>query len=446
MLSKILIANRGEIALRIARTCRELGIRTVAVYAESDAGRVVEYADQAICIGPAAARHSYLYAAAVTEAALLTGADAVHPGYGFLSEDPDFAEICQENDLVFIGPPTDVLRRLGDKATAREAATRAGLPVLPGTETVPNPRAAERLGDDIGFPLIVKAVAGGGGRGITVVRDRAALRDAYASTRATALALFGDGRVYLERFLDGARHVEAQILADAHGTVVQFGLRDCSVQRRHQKLVEETPAPALPAGLTSRIADGAANAARAAGYVGAGTYEFLVDSHGHHYFMEVNCRLQVEHPVTEMATGIDLVREQLLIAGGEKLAIPPPGIAPRGAAIECRVNAEDPKRGFAPAPGTIDEFEIPHGHFTRVDTHLRRGMTVTADYDPLLAKVVVWAPERDQAIARMDLALSEFRVSGHGMATSIDFLREVLRSHPFRTGSHTTGLVGELAP
>jgi len=446
MFSKVLIANRGEIALRIARTCRELGIRTVAVYAESDAGRIGEYADEAICIGPAAARQSYLHAAAVTEAALLTGADAIHPGYGFLSEDPDFAEICRENGLVFIGPPADVLRRLGDKSTAREAAAGAGLPVLPGSDTVPNLRAAARVAEDIGFPLIVKAVAGGGGRGMTVVRDRSALRDAYVATRTTALALFGDGRVYLERFLDGARHVEAQILADAYGNVVHLGLRDCSVQRRHQKLLEETPAPVLAAGLTDRIADGAANAARTAGYTGAGTYEFLIDAHGHHYFMEVNCRLQVEHPVTEMATGIDLVREQLLIAGGEKLAIPQPGIAPRGAAIECRVNAEDPKRDFAPAPGTIDEFEIPHGHFTRVDTHLRPGMTVTADYDPLLAKVVVWAPERGQAIARMDLALSEFRVSGPGMATTIDFLREVLGSQRFRTGSHTTGLVSEMAP
>jgi acetyl-CoA carboxylase biotin carboxylase subunit len=448
MLAKVLIANRGEIALRIARTCRELDIPTVAVYSTADADSpVVGYADEAVCIGPPAARHSYRNAAAIIEAALRTGADAVHPGYGFLSEDPDFADACHANGLTFIGAPAEVLARLGDKAGAREAALDAGLPVLPGSHRPePSAASARRLADEIGYPVIIKAVAGGGGRGMSVVREPGQFRTSYARTQAAAQATFGDGRLYVERFLDGARHVEVQILADRWGGVVHLGTRDCSVQRRRQKLIEETPAPGLPPGLNERIATAAASAAQACGYVGAGTYEFLVDDDGRFYFMEINCRLQVEHPVTEMVTGIDLVREQILAADGARLRWSQQDVTPHGVAMQCRINAEDPRRGFLPAPGQLTDFVVPGGPFTRVDTHLRTGMAVTPHYDPLMAKAIVWAPDRDQVLARMDRVLSEFRVAGTGVSTTIAFLREVLAYPAFRYAKHTTALVDQMLP
>src|SRR2546421_2665636 len=446
MFSKILIANRGEIALRIARTCRELDIPTVAVYSSADwDSPVVGYADEAVCVGPPLSRSSYANAASIVEAALQTGAEAVHPGYGFLSEDPDFAEICHANGLVFVGPEPDVLARLGDKATAREAAVEAGLRVLPGSgEPESTPAAAQRLADEIGYPVIIKAVAGGGGRGMSVVRDPREFREAFIKTRANAEGIFGDGRVYVERFLDAARHVEVQILADGHGRVVHLGTRDCSVQRRRQKLIEETPAAGLPPGLADRMGAAAAEAARLAGYTGAGTYEFLVDEDGDFYFMEVNCRIQVEHPVTEMVTGVDLVREQLLVAAGNRLGFRQEDIKPFGAAMECRINAEDPARDFLPTARTITQFELPGGPFTRIDTHLRQGLAIPTHYDPLVAKAIVWAPDRDQILARMDRVLSEFRVAGPGVATTIGFLREVLAYPSFRRGKHTTALVDQL--
>ena len=446
MLSKVLIANRGEIALRIARTCRELDIPTVAVYSSADEDSpVVRYADEAVCIGPPPSRNSYANPAAIVEAALQTGADAVHPGYGFLSEDPDFAEICHANDLVFVGPEPDVLARLGDKATAREAAVAAGLRVLPGSaEPESNPIAAERLANDIGFPVIIKAVAGGGGRGMTVVREPGDFRAAFTLTKANAQGVFGDGRVYVERYLDAARHVEVQVLADQYGHVVHLGTRDCSVQRRRQKLIEESPAFGLPAEMTERMGRAAAEAARASGYTGAGTYEFLVDDDRDFFFMEVNCRIQVEHPVTEMITGIDLVREQLLVAAGIPLGLRQEDVKLQGAAMECRINAEDPNRDFLPTAGTITEFEPPGGPFTRVDTHLRQGLAIPPYYDPMVAKAIVWAPDRDQVLARMDRALSEFRIAGPGVATTTGFLREVLAYPSFRHGKHTTALVDQL--
>jgi acetyl-CoA carboxylase, biotin carboxylase subunit len=448
MFSTVLIANRGEIALRVARTCRELGIRTVAVCSDSDRdSAVARFADECVRIGPAAARRSYLNAAAIVSAALRTGADAVHPGYGFLSEDPDFAEICEAEGLTFIGPPAALLRRLGDKAQAREVARAAGLPVLRGsTDSLTTPEEARAVAAEVGYPVIVKATAGGGGRGMTVVRDPRALPSAYNEARIGAQTAFGDPRLYLEKYLDGARHIEVQVLGDGAGGAIHLGERDCSVQRRRQKLIEETPAPGLPRELAARICEAAVRAARAVRYPGAGTYEFLVDEDGGFYLMEVNCRIQVEHPVTELVTGIDLVREQLRVAAGYGLSIGQDDVRPRGVAIECRVNAEDPERGFLPTPGLLEEFSPPGGPFVRVDTHGYPGLRITPDYDPLIAKVAVWAPDRRQAIARAERALAEFRVGGPGVHTTRDFLRGVLDHPVFRAAKHTTTLIEEIDP
>ncbi|MEV4257304.1 acetyl-CoA carboxylase biotin carboxylase subunit [Spirillospora sp. NPDC049652] len=446
MFSTVLIANRGEIALRVARTCRELGVRTVAVYSEADRdSAVTRVADEAVCIGPADARRSYLNAAAIVTAALRTGAEAVHPGYGFLSEDADFAEICEAEGLTFIGPGAALMRELGDKARAREIARAAGLPVLPGSAgSLATLEQAASVAGSIGYPVILKATAGGGGRGVMVVRRPEDLARAWADARASAQAVFGDPRLYLERYLENASHIEVQVLGDGAGTVLHLGERDCSVQRRRQKLIEETPAPGLSRDLADRICDAAVKAARQVGYAGAGTYEFLVDESGSFTFMEVNCRIQVEHPVTEMVTGVDLVREQLRVAAGYGLSITQQDIDPRGVAMEFRINAEDPARGFLPTPGTVDEFQPPGGPFVRVDTHGRPGFRVSADYDPLLAKLVVWAPDRRQAMDRADRALEEFAVSGRGVHTTRDFLRQVLAHPAFRAAKHTTGLVDAL--
>ncbi|HEY0449062.1 acetyl-CoA carboxylase biotin carboxylase subunit [Actinophytocola sp.] len=446
MFDTILIANRGEIAVRVLRACRELGVRTVAVYSTEDAdSAVVRMADQAVRIGPAPSRQSYLNAAAVIEAARITGADAIHPGYGFLSEDSDFAEVCEAEGITFIGPPPEVMARLGDKTSARAAMTEAGLPLLPGSvEPLADAESAKRLADEIGYPVIIKAAAGGGGRGMSIVDIAADFARTYQQTKAVALQLFGDGRVYVERYLPSARHVEIQVLCDTHGNAIHLGERDCSVQRRHQKLVEETPAPGLPAELTERMGAAAVRGALATGYVGAGTFEFLVDTENDFYFMEVNCRIQVEHPVTEMVTGVDLIAEQLRVASGEPLRLRQEDVVLRGAAIECRVNVEDPKRNFAPAPGTLTEFTPPGGPFVRVDTHGFTGYKVPASYDSLLAKVIAWAPNREQAIARMRRALAEFRVEGPGVHTTREFLDEVLADPEFAEGKHDTSLVARL--
>ncbi len=446
MFRRVLIANRGEIALRVARACRELGVETVAVYSTEDAdSAVVRYADQAVRIGPGPARRSYSNIPAIIEAARLSGADAIHPGYGFLSEDPDFAEVCEAEGFVFIGPPASVLARLGDKSDARAQMAAAGLPMLPGTpEPVESVEEAEAAAANIGFPLIIKAVAGGGGRGMRIVETPEDLADAFAQTRADALALFGDGRVYLERYLRSARHVEIQILADQYGNAVSLGARDCSVQRRRQKLVEETPPPGVPASVVEEMGKDAVRGALAVDYVGAGTFEFLVDDENRYYFMEINCRIQVEHPVTEMVTGVDLVAEQLRIAAGEPLSLRQEDIVPRGAAIECRVNAEDPARGFIPTPGRLERFHTPAGPFVRVDTHAEPGYRIPPTYDPLLAKVIVWGPDRDTAIRRMARALGEFQIEGPGVRNTVDFLSRVLRDERFRTGVHRTNLVDTL--
>ncbi|MGH3866941.1 MAG: acetyl-CoA carboxylase biotin carboxylase subunit [Pseudonocardiaceae bacterium] len=446
MFNGVLIANRGEIALRILRTCRELGIRTIAVYsmAERDSA-VLRLADETVCIGPAPATRSYCNAAALIEAARKTGADAIHPGYGFLSEDADFAGICAEEGIHFIGPPAAILAKLSDKAQAKRIMAETGRPVLPGSEsTVESAAECADLARRLGFPLIIKAAAGGGGRGMTIVGEQADLQRAYESTRAAAQAVFGDGRVYIERFLEAARHVEVQVLCDGHRNGVYLGERDCSVQWRHQKLLEETPSPGLSDQLRRRMGEASIQAALAVGYVGVGTFEFLLDADGNFYFMEINCRLQVEHPVTEMVTGLDLVREQLFVAAGYPLEWQQTDVSPRGAAMECRITTEDPTRRFTPTPGLLEEFVPAGGPFTRVDTHAYAGMRVTPHYDPLLAKVIVWAPDRDQALARMTRALKEFRIAGSGMHTTIVFLREVLAHPLFRDGKHTTSLVEEM--
>jgi acetyl-CoA carboxylase, biotin carboxylase subunit len=447
VIKSVLIANRGEIALRVARTCRELGLQTVAVYSDADAdSAVVRFADTAVRIGPGPAKSSYLRIPAVIEAARNAGADAIHPGYGFLSEDPDFAEVCAAEGLVFIGAPAPVMAALGDKARARGIMLEAGLPLLPGSrDPIPDPDEAEAFAASIGYPVIIKAVAGGGGMGMQVVSDPAQFRAAFGQTGATALAIFGDGRLYVERYLESARHVEVQVLADTFGNVVHLGGRDCSLQRRQQKLVEESPVPGISPGLAAELGAAAVRGARAAGYVGAGTFEFLLDpARGKFYFMEVNCRLQVEHPVTEMVTGLDLVREQIKIAAGEPLGYGQDDIAVRGAAVECRINAEDPARGFAPAPGTLTRFEPPGGPFVRVDTHARPGYVVPPHYDSLLAKVIVWAPDRDGAIARMRRALGELRAEGPAVKTTTAFLTDLLDNPRFRAAEHDTAMVTAL--
>ncbi|MBH0776519.1 acetyl-CoA carboxylase biotin carboxylase subunit [Nocardia sp. NEAU-351] len=442
----VLVANRGEIAVRIIRTCAELGIATVAVYSEADAeSAAVRMADRAYRIGPGPAKRSYLHIPAIVEAARATGADAIHPGYGFLSENPDFAEVCEAEGFVFIGAPAAVMADLGDKSTARTLMSAAGLPLLPGSrEPLDSAEEANALADEIGYPVIIKAVAGGGGRGMRVVRDSGDFAQAWRDTRANASAVFGDGRLYVERYLDSARHVEVQILADHHGTVLHLGARDCSLQRRHQKLVEESPAPGLSDELLARIGETAVRGAASVGYVGAGTFEFLLDPQGRFYFMEVNCRLQVEHPVTEMVTGIDLVAQQLRIAAGLPLDLPDDIAVPRGVAIECRINAEDPAREFAPAPGTLTECVLPGGPFVRVDTHVESGYTIPPHYDSLLAKVIVWGEDRSAAITRMRRALAETRIDGAGVATTARFLHDVLDHPRFVTAEHDTALIGAL--
>jgi acetyl-CoA carboxylase biotin carboxylase subunit len=446
MFEKILVANRGEIAVRVVRACRELGVRSVAVYSTADTDSMaVRLADEAVCVGPPPSRQSYLNAAAIVEAALQTGAQAVHPGYGFLSEDADFAEICADAGLVFIGPRPEVMAALGDKSSARALMRDAGLPLLPGSlETLGTVEEARAVADEIGYPVIIKVAAGGGGLGMTVVWSSDEFAEAYARTRTVAQAIFADDRVYVERYLERARHVEVQVLCDGHGNGVHLGTRDCSVQRRHQKLVEEGPAPALSDGTLLAIATASVRGAQAVGYSGAGTFEFLVDEDERFYFMEINCRIQVEHPVTEMITGVDLVHEQFHVATGAQLRMRQQDVQVRGVALECRVNTEDPDRAFTPTPGRLDRFSPPGGPFTRVDTHGYPGYLVGPHYDSLLAKVVVWAPERDLALDRMERALGEFEVSGAGVHTSIPFLRRVLDDARFRKGQYSTDLVDRL--
>ncbi|MEA2271818.1 MAG: acetyl-CoA carboxylase, biotin carboxylase subunit [Solirubrobacteraceae bacterium] len=443
MFEKVLIANRGEIALRVARACRELGIKSVAVYSTADAeSAVVKFADESVCIGPPAVGKSYLHIPNLIGAAQKTGADALHPGYGFLSEDPFFAEICTDNDVTFIGPAPEVMEKVGDKAIARDLMQKAGLPLLPGTiEPVGTVDEAQEIGDSIGYPVIIKAVAGGGGRGMNVVWKAEEMARLYATTRATAQAIFKDSAVYIERYLETSRHTEVQLVCDSHGGGVYFFERDCSVQRRHQKLIEEAPSIHLSEEQRRDIGERAVAGAVSVGYTGAGTMEFLLDRDGNLSFMEMNARIQVEHPVSEMVTSSDLIAEQIRVAAGEPLSVTQDDVILSGHAIECRINAEDPERDFAPAAGTLDVYVPPGGPGTRVDSHCYPGWTITPFYDSLIAKLIVWGPDRDTAINRMDRALSEFQIEGRGVKTTIPFHRRVLANEQFRSGDVTTDFV-----
>jgi acetyl-CoA carboxylase biotin carboxylase subunit len=449
MFRKVLIANRGEIAVRIARTCRAMGLGTVAVYSEADKGSLhARSADEARCIGPADARRSYLDAEAVLAAARATGADAVHPGYGFLSENADFARRVTDAGIVFVGPPPDAIAAMGDKIVSRQWAARAGVPVVPGAEfpMAPDgdgprleeiaPRAAA-----LGYPILVKATAGGGGKGMRVVHRSGELGDAVAAGAREAAAAFGDGRLYLEKYLERPRHVEVQILADGHGTTIHLGERECSIQRRHQKIIEETPAPRLSAALRMRMAEAACAVARAVGYRSAGTVEFLLGTDEQFYFLEMNTRLQVEHPVTEWVTGIDLVREQIRIAAGERLGYAQGDVRFRGAAIECRVYAEDPAMGFLPRAGAILAVREPSGPGVRIDSALLAGTAVPVEYDPLLAKISTWGETRPEAIARMVQALEETAIAGP--TTNVAFLKDIARHAAFERGETHTGFLAE---
>jgi len=440
---KVLIANRGEIALRVVRACRELGIRSVAVYSTADAASAaVRLADEAVCIGPPAPGRSYLHIPNIIGAAKMTGADAIHPGYGFLSEDPFFAEICDDHGIRFIGPRPDVMEQVGDKAVARQLMQKAGLPLLPGTiEPVQTPDEAREIAEAIGYPVIIKAVAGGGGRGMNVVRRPEDLVRLYQTTRATAQAVFKDSAVYIERYLEAPRHTEVQLVCDGHGNGVYFFERDCSVQRRHQKLIEEAPSIHLSEAARRDIGERAVRGALSVGYTGAGTMEFLLDADGNLSFMEMNARIQVEHPVSELVTGIDLIQEQIRVAAGEPLSVTQDDVKLQGHAIECRINAEDPDRDFAPAAGRLDAYEPPGGPWTRVDSHCYPGWTITPFYDSLIAKLIVWAPSRGEAIDRMQRALGEFVIDGRGIRTTIPFHQRVLADERFRSGDVSTDFV-----
>src|SRR5712692_1610727 len=431
-----MIANRGEIALRVARACRELGVKAVAVYSTADAeSAVVRFADEAVQIGPPAVSRSYLHIPSIIGAALKTGADAIHPGYGFLSEDPYFAEICFDEGITFIGPRPDVMEKVGDKATARDLMSKAGLPLLPGTvEPVKTLDEAHDIAGEIGYPVIIKAVAGGGGRGMSVVYSEEDLGRLYQTTRATAQAVFKDSAVYIERYLETSRHTEIQLVCDAHGNGVYFGERDCSVQRRHQKLIEEAPSIHLTEETRREVGEAAVRGALSVGYTGAGTMEFLLDLDGNLSFMEMNARIQVEHPVSEMVTSVDLIQEQIRVAAGEELSVSQEDVPLRGHAIECRINAEDPDRDFAPAAGKLDTYVAPGGPWTRVDSHCYPGWMISPFYDSLIAKLIVWAPDRDRAIDRMQRALAEFQVAGRGVKTTIPFHQRLLAHPAFRKG------------
>jgi len=440
MFSRVLVANRGEIAVRVIRALHELGIEAVAVYSTADAGTLpTRLADRSVCIGPPSATESYLNIASVVAAGETTGCEAVHPGYGFLSENPDFVRACEDNDLVFIGPDADVMARMGDKVEAKRELAAAGLPLVPGTEAVGVDEAAKAAAE-LGYPVLLKASAGGGGKGMRLVERADGLEDAFESASGEALAAFGDGTLYLEKLITPARHVEVQVLCDADGGVLTLGERECSIQRRHQKLIEESPSPALDDATREAMETGVARACRAISYLNAGTFEFLLAPEGSYYFIELNARLQVEHPVSELVTGIDIVREQLRIAAGEQLH-ETGRAARRGHAIEIRLNAEDPARGFAPAPGVIERFRPPLGPGVRLDTHIEEGSVVPPYYDSLIGKLVVWDEDRASAIERSLRALSELEL--RGVPSTREAALEILASDAFRSGRYSTSFLDE---
>ncbi|MDQ2984404.1 MAG: acetyl-CoA carboxylase biotin carboxylase subunit [Actinomycetota bacterium] len=441
MFSRVLVANRGEIAVRIIRALHELGVEAVAVYSTADEESLhVRLADRAVCVGPPTSAESYLRIPSVIAAATTTGCEAVHPGYGFLAENPAFAEACADNELAFVGPSPETMARMGDKVQAKAEMAQAGVPLVPGTDGTTTPAQARAAASELGYPVLLKASAGGGGKGMRLVDDPDDLEDAFGTAAAEAQAAFGDSSLYVEKAIAPARHVEVQVLADAQGGVLTLGERECSIQRRHQKLIEESPSPALtPEGREAMEAD-AERACHAIGYRNAGTFEFLLGVDGSYYFIELNARLQVEHPVSELVTGIDVVREQLRIAAGETLA--QTGRAPRrGHALEVRINAEDPARDFAPSPGTVTRFEPPLGPGVRFDTHLETGAVVPPYYDSLLGKLVVWDETRPAAIARMLRALGELVVEG--VPTTRELATQILRSEEFSSGRYSTSYLAD---
>ena len=441
MFDKVLIANRGEIAIRVIRACRELGVGTVAVYSEADADCLhVHYADEAVCIGPPSAAQSYLVMPALVQAALQTGAEAIHPGYGFLAERAEFSALCREHGIKFIGPSPESIGLMGDKAAARATMTAAGVPVTPGSEgIIGNAAEAEVVARDLGVPLMVKASGGGGGKGIRIVKDLSELGSAVRQAQAEAEAAFGNGAVYVEKYIGAPRHVEIQVLADGRGHGVHLGERDCSIQRRHQKLIEEAPSPAVDAGLRAEMGAAAVAAALAADYEGAGTVEFLLDRDGSFYFMEMNTRVQVEHCVTEMVSGVDIVKTGIRIAAGEGLPLRQEDIELEGHAIEFRINAEDPAQGFMPSPGVVTRWAPPGGPWVRLDSHVYQGYAVPPFYDSLLGKLIVWGRDREEALARSRWALDQFLVDG--VKTVIPFHRRVLDHPLFMAGDVTTHFI-----
>ncbi|MGA7673003.1 MAG: acetyl-CoA carboxylase biotin carboxylase subunit [Nitrolancea sp.] len=443
MFRKILIANRGEIALRILRACHELNISSVVAYSDVDRDSLpVRMSDEAVCIGPGPASRSYNNIPAIISAAVVTGCDALHPGYGFLAENPSLAEICEECNLVFIGPRPEVLSQSGNKSVARQIMKHAKIPIIPGSEDpVHDVQTARAIGKEIGYPALIKAVAGGGGRGMRVAWDERDLVQAFPLAQSEAQAAFGNGAVYVEKFLEHPRHIEVQIIADNHGHVVALGERDCSLQRRYQKLIEETPAPNISSRLRDSLSKAAIKASKALEYTGAGTFEFLVDREEHFYFTEVNARIQVEHPVTEAVTGIDLIKWQIRVAAGEQLDFSQKDCRPRGHAIEARINAENVAADFAPSCGQVEDLVLPGGPGVRIDTHLYTGYVVPPHYDSLLAKLVVWGSDRDEALNRLHRALSETVISG--VDTTVDFYKGIVRDRAFATGLVHTGFIGE---
>lgn len=441
MFNRILIANRGEIAVRIIRACREMGIETVAIYSTMDKDALhVQMADEAVCVGPPKGKDSYLNMENIISATILTGAQAIHPGFGFLSENSKFAEMCEECNIVFIGPDANMIDLMGNKSKARETMIKAGVPVVPGSEgAVGDLDEALEIAEKIGYPVMIKASAGGGGKGMRLAYTREEFIKAFNTAKSEAKAAFGDDTMYIEKFVENPRHIEFQILGDAFGNIVHLGERDCSIQRRHQKVIEEAPSTAINPELRERMGRDAILAAKSIGYKNAGTIEFLLDKYGNYYFIEMNTRIQVEHPVTEMVTGIDLIKEQIRIAAGLPLSFSQEDVTIRGHAIECRINAENPNKGFMPSPGTVNSLHFPGGFGIRIESALYQGYKIPPTYDSMIAKLIAYGKDREDAIAKMKRALGEFIIEG--MDTNIDFLFQILHTEDFEKGNIDTGFI-----
>ena len=440
MFRKVLIANRGEIAVRIIRACRELGIPTVAIYSQADANSLhVRLATEAYCIGPAKSADSYLSIPAIMSAAMVSGADAIHPGYGFMSERADFAEICEKQGIKFIGPTAEAMRKMGDKATARKTMIENNVPVTPGTGIVRTVEEVQEFGNKVGYPIILKATAGGGGKGIRVANSPEELEKNYNIVKQEAKISFNDDEIYIEKFIKNPRHVEIQILADEHGNVIHLGERDCSIQRRNQKVIEETPSTIVDEKLRNKMGETAVKAAKLAGYSSCGTVEFLVDDDKKFYFMEMNTRIQVEHPITEMRTGIDIVKQQIKIAGGEQLKLKQKDVEFRGHSIECRINAENPSKNFMPCPGKITGLNFPGGKGIRIDSAIYEGYTIPPNYDSMIAKIIAFGDTRNEAISKMKRALEEIVIEG--VDTNIDFLFQIIKNQDFIRGKFDTSFI-----